>query len=172
MEGTICYLLHIVLGDRSHTNQAFMGVSMAKNRHRNRQRDVLNRIANDRPASFLDDLDQLSLLANYPSDVRSPLQEVEDRREYHPMGDDAPVRSPRRWAVSSVVPNATSGRTSGGVRPYLFSPPVQIGFKAPAGVLVCQRRGTRREVLFAFRRHGKGSRARFRRRSQFSNTRC
>lgn len=139
---------------------------------RKRQRDLLNPITSVQARSALDDLADSLLSKNNNFEVRSPLQEVEDLREYHPMGDDRPARSFRRWLVGHVVPATVSGRTSARVRPSFFQPAAEIGFRNPLGVAVCVRRKMRREVLFALGGQKKGSSARFRRRSRFSNTRC
>lgn len=88
--------------------------------------------------------------------VRStPWQEYEDRRRYHPEGRYRPPAAAIRDA-----------------RRLIAGPAHTIGFKQPNRVLLCQRRHQRREVLHALQRTGKGSRARTRRRSYWSDVSC
>jgi len=83
--------------------------------------------------------------------------EAEDRRAWHPLGDDADALS------RSGVPARTSHRFQTlrpavnliGAAPRLAkSIP---GFVDPRRVMACLRRAARREVLHALRRTGKGS---------------
>lgn len=48
----------------------------------------------------------------------------------------------------------------------------RLGFKLPHDVIVCLRRAMRREVLFALKRHRKGSGAKRRKRTYYSNVDC
>lgn len=73
------------------------------------------------------------------------LMEVEDGRQWHPLRQDRPAESFRRadrMFTDSVV--AFDDR-----RP-------SRGFAHPPGVAVCIRRKTRREVLHALRKTGRG----------------
>lgn len=103
--------------------------------------------------------------------VRSQLSEVEDRRRFHP-DRVKPVRSLRRHQVPvhlvtpnpkrpGLTPRASHARG-------VFS---RMGFSAPKFVAVCIRRHERREVLFAKKRTGKGSRSP-KRRGTLSHIRC
>lgn len=85
-----------------------------------------------------------------------PLIDIEDRRRWHPLMEHRPAqslfRSDRMFTDSRVVFNDR--------RP-------ERAFARPAGVAVCIRRKTRREVLHALRKTGRGGskRRRFNRNS-------
>lgn len=97
---------------------------------------------------------------------RVDITELEDRRRWHPEPYFRPARSvrpPTRLAVGEPSRAAP-----------LFSVPTNIHFKRPTGVLICQRRSTRREVLFAYQRApGRGlGRNKKRRTNEFSDISC
>lgn len=103
-----------------------------------------------------------------PSSIRSPLLEVEDRRNYHPLSDLAPVRSLRRWNVRVAAKPPKAKVTA---RPSLRRP-LKFSFAAPEYVAVCIRRAQRKEVLHALKKTGKGSGRGRKTRNAFSNIRC
>lgn len=92
------------------------------------------------------------------SAVRSQRLLFEDRRR---LPDDAPARSTRRVARIGLVParKASSGRTWSALH-----------FSYPEHALVCVRRKSRRQVLFALGRGGGGKRRP--RRNDYSDVRC
>lgn len=119
---------------------------MARKRHKNRtQRDVTT------PS-----LTQLLHPTVKPS--RSYLQEIEDRREFHPERADRSALSlfgrPHRLAVHKV-----EHRPARPVLSKRSSPPHRIQFVDPRQVVVCVRRQQRKEVLHALGRTGRGARA-------------
>lgn len=100
-------------------------------------------------------------LADYSPAVRSTLQDVEDRRNYHPgrSSSSRPAASPRRHQAPT--------------RPVkLFTPGVLEAFKAPQHVAVCVRRKVRDQVLHALKKTGKNSSRKKPRRNQWSYVRC
>lgn len=80
------------------------------------------------------------------------LRPVEDRRTWHPLGEDRPTRT---TSGHPTRPNMVAGATSPG-RGRL---PAQIKFADPGRTVVCVRRHQRKEVLFALKKTGKGSRS-------------
>lgn len=105
----------------------------------------------------------------------SPLADllaIEDRRQWHPEEPFEPARSARSLSDSFVVadPVRPTKRQAPG-RPLSISADV-FRFKVPDNVAVCIRRKERREVLFAKRKTGKGSRKRFRRRNYYTEVSC
>lgn len=105
-----------------------------------------------------------------PSAIRSPLVEVEDRRTFHPLLDQRPVRSLRKWAVR-LVAKPPKGRAAAKLtaRPNVF----RFSFgRQPEHVAICIRRSQRKEVLHALKKTGKGSGRSHRRRGQYSDVRC
>lgn len=92
---------------------------------------------------------------------RLDLRLLEDRRRYDPTRRvSLPRRELARGAISSRV--VERGRMPATLR---------MSFVAPKRVLVCVRRSQRREVLFAERRTGKGSRSP-RHRNEWSDVKC
>ena len=127
-----------------------------KKRHRSEQRDLSIPVASLPAARTL---------------VVGPL--VSDRRLYHPAKEVAPVYSPRKSQRRIVeVPKNVSlaGRKKAAApkraRGFKFS------FAVPREVELCVRRARRRQVLFALRRTGKGSRRVHRRRNYWSGVTC
>lgn len=97
------------------------------------------------------------------------LQQLEDRRTFHPERAARPARGffmPRHRLVA-VAPTVTFGSV-----PDTFSPvvPVGVGFAAPRQVAVCVRRRVRREVMHA--KGFAGGRVRRPTRSFYSEVRC
>lgn len=105
-----------------------------------------------------------------PSLPSAPDLELEDRRRFSFESPQVAIRSP---GVRSRIRMAPVGRPAGKTRQRASNaiPREMPTFGSPGQVMVCVRRKSRREVLFALRRTGKGGRAR-RRRSEFSNVRC
>lgn len=100
---------------------------------------------------------------------RSILPEIEDRRLFDPT----PLKPARGvlYEDTQVVPRPSKPLPG---RPVasLASRPEVFGFRNPKHVAVCARREARREVLFAKRKTGAGSRARWRRRNEYSDVSC
>lgn len=104
---------------------------------------------------------------------------VSDRRLYHPMQEVAPVYSPRRSqrriveAPKNVVVQRKRAQSR---RAKVSFGQRQVGskftFAVPRAVELCVRRAKRRQVLFAMRRTGKGSRKLRRRRNYWSGVTC
>lgn len=89
-----------------------------------------------------------------PPAVRSiPLSEIEDRRFFDPQPDRFP-RGVRRWkaALASYLSRPAVHPTRGRA---VFLPAEQF-FKVPETVALCARRKSRREVLHALKRAGRG----------------
>lgn len=123
---------------------------MARKRSKSRQRDN-NSIAN-------------SLLTS----VRTVLREIEDRRLYDPLQDARPARGLSHYASEiGIKPYKRNV-----VRPKAALTPDVFRFNKPVSVAICVRRKQRREVLFALKRTGKGSRRRRRRRNYYSEVSC
>lgn len=98
----------------------------------------------------------------------SPVPVLSDRRAFHPDGFFSPVSSARKWQRAIVeMPNVNTGRSNARGR----VPKRGFHFAVPDAVSVCVRRKQRREVLFAFRRTGKGSRS-LRKRNYWTDVRC
>lgn len=99
----------------------------------------------------------LSPLSPLPSTgLNDPLSEIEDRRSYHPLGAARPpIYSTGSLKVKDRSPSKLQRR-------FGFSPRSQtkgvLTFANPSNVVLCVRRKTRREVLFATRRNGAGGR--------------
>jgi len=109
-----------------------------------------------------------------PSAIRSPLTEVEDRRTFHPLFDQRPVRSLRKWSVR-MAPKAPRGQKAVKLPSgRLFDARREVfGFDAPEHVMVCVRRSRRKEVLHALKKTGKGGgRRRPPKRNAYSDVRC
>lgn len=90
---------------------------------------------------------------------RSELQDVEDRREYHPLAVARPTVERGRMRAGLFSEFSTTGRE-------------YFAFRRPDRVPVCIRRQERREVIFAKRHAGKGGRGRRRRYSRDSFVKC
>lgn len=88
------------------------------------------------------------------------LNEIEDRRTYHPDG-------PYRPALQLDARPSQLQQKHQAVRQFQ-----QPAFDTPKAVLICVRRKQRREVLFAKKKHRKGGGARRHRRNHYSNVRC
>lgn len=84
------------------------------------------------------------------------LRPFEDRRQFHPLKHQAPPAVKKQRSARRIV------------NPYQD----HFRFARPRQLPLCERRQRRKEVLFAKRLTGKGSRARIRRRTEFSNVSC
>lgn len=93
--------------------------------------------------------------------ARAVVKSIEDRRFWYP----GPVRPARSLHGGGRIVPSKAPKLAGRF------PPSGLSFDAPHKVAVCVRRKERREVLFAMKRTGKGSRSR-RRRNKFSNMGC
>lgn len=102
--------------------------------------------------------------------VVRPLQLVEDRRRYHPLGFRAPAATFSRLDQRRLVERLVSPPRAVSASSWTM-PAARIGFAVPRKVAVCVRRKMRRQVLFAVGGTGKGSRAR-RKYNQFSTVVC
>jgi len=107
------------------------------------------------------DIANLRLSVLTKIDPASLLREIEDRRTYHPERAARPARSLSKPRHRLVTPHQKGRRIPYGVR-----------FDDPVTTFVCVRRNTRRQVLFAKKKTRKGSGARRRRRSWFSDVQC
>lgn len=101
--------------------------------------------------------------------------EFEDRRYWHPEGSSAPASSFDSPRHRLFVPRQNYiGRVQGS-RPSraqkFFYPSARIAFRNPSRVLVCVRRGIRREVMHATGFAGKVGQKRPRR-GPYSSIRC
>lgn len=114
-------------------------------------------------------------LRNVQRDILIPIARIpaahnilalEDRRTFEP-GDRFPRAQFHRSARVVVSPNVNKQKGS-----RHDKVPAKIRFAVPREVALCVRRKQRREVLFALRQHGKGSKARRRRRTFFSSVSC
>lgn len=114
------------------------------------------------------------LLRSLPVNVglRSPLLSYSDRREYHPDDFFAPLYSSSVFARDVVDKNVNKAARSVRFRSPFMSTPTRLGVRIPNKVALCVRRKVRREVIFAKRKFGAGSRARFRRRNYWSEVSC
>lgn len=107
-----------------------------------------------------------------PFDLWEPLQELEDRRTFHP-DPYRPARSARRADVRLVVvpEDPPPGKSLLG---RFWGLPARIGFSRPAGVPICKRRGDRRRVLHALQLAGRRGLGRGKRqhRNAYSSISC
>jgi len=98
------------------------------------------------------------------------LREIQDRRQFHPDRPYAPA-----GVFSGVYQRKIIDRPvrapNGFLSPSVDIAPGRFGFAVPEKVAICVRRKRRREVLFARRGTGKGSRAR-RKYNYFSTINC
>lgn len=91
-----------------------------------------------------------------------------DGRQWHPAGASRPLPATRAVASQVVAKRpAIRGARARGRAPRSH----QLFFRSPPEVLLCKRRKERREVLFAKKRTGKGSRS-DRRFNQLSKIGC
>lgn len=101
------------------------------------------------------------------SPIRSPdlsrLIEYEDRRQWHPEGENRPARSfsQSRHRLTVVDKNyrrqvQKNRDRFAGVRRFPSQTRAAVVFKNPDRVLVCVRRNIRREVLHALNKTGRG----------------
>lgn len=146
---------------------------MARRRRRNREEDP-GRVQRDDYSitrSRLLDGNALGFTYRYPEPSTVSLLDIEDRRRWDPEGDYRPARS--LVGPASVIEVTRSvGAGPGASRkakspargfryrsPFYDFPAGKMEFRSPERVIKCVRRGERREVLFAKRKTGKGSKA-------------
>jgi len=138
---------------------------MSRRSHRKRQR------TRDIPTIASDTLSSL-LQPEYVAvrSVSSWLQDIDDRRMFHPLDEFRPAKSVMyRDATQLVVPNVNKPQKQSNL---LSSLPASVQFNAPHSVALCVRRKRRREVLFA---RGVGGGRQWKRRarwSEFSEVKC
>lgn len=101
-----------------------------------------------------------------PPPRTTPLQEIEDRRRWHPAKYLAPAQTLSRRDQRRLVERS---RPTGWAEAF---PSLRLGFAVPKKVAVCVRRKSRREVIHALKLTGKGGAARRRRKSTFTDIRC
>lgn len=89
----------------------------------------------------------------------SDLRFIEDRREFHPLGDDRPAGVFMFREARQVVPSRKR-QVGKSVADLL---PSGVQFNVPGEVALCVRRKRRREVMFAIRKHGRNGGRRYRR---------
>lgn len=99
------------------------------------------------------------------SSLQPLFQQVQDRRSFHPQGTARPPLKVSGKRTRIDVRRKPGARAS--MRPGLSS----LSFQDPERVLVCVRRRTRRQVLFAKRKTWKGARGR-RARNAWSRVSC
>lgn len=103
------------------------------------------------------------------------LLEIEDRRTFHPEGDNRPVVRRTGAKAQKTLRDRLSRSPRQRVR---FGPRVRsqtnavLGFVRPEGVVTCVRRHRRKEVLFAKKKAGRGGRQRPRRLTWRSQVGC
>lgn len=106
--------------------------------------------------------DNFITIASFPA---AHILSIEDRRRFEPV-DTFPKGKFHRSARLVVHPNKNNKSAAKGTVPS------RVKFAVPREVAMCVRRKQRREILFAMRRTGKGSRAKRRRRTFYSNISC
>lgn len=101
--------------------------------------------------------------------LRPPLDltPVEDFRSWHP---DGPYRAARQLSGHPVKPLVVKKTTGPGRVPIRL--PHRVQFDAPARVVVCVRRQTRKEVLHALKKVGRGKGGGKKRRNYWSDVSC
>lgn len=99
------------------------------------------------------------------SNISKTLSQIEDRRTWHPSGS---FRNARSFNNPYHVLVAPRPRVKLKTHSY---PTHQVGFYQPKKVLICVRRQTRKEVLHAFNKTGKGGQRRPRR-TYYSSVSC
>lgn len=98
-----------------------------------------------------------------PRSVKPKLNQIDDRRTFHPQKLSRPAK------LVSGAPHRLKIKT--GTRTPKSALPHSVGFSAPAKVLICIRRKTRKQVLFALKRTRKGSGSR-KTRNYWSDVKC
>lgn len=108
-----------------------------------------------------------------PSPSRTILQDIEDRRTFHPLGNARPARFSTGGPSHLTTKDRPAHDRFAGIRKFNSGTKAAVVFAAPDNVAICVRRKSRREVLFAKRRAGKGgARRRAPRRNWFSAIKC
>lgn len=124
-----------------------------------------------------------------PVQFESSLQEIEDRRTFHPVGPYRPIRRVSTAAPATVTLRDRKYKKAAAVVGRSWRSPLfrganvlsalrsqtkaSLALSNPERVVACVRRQRRKEVLFAERKAGRSGRAlRRRRRNETSNYRC
>lgn len=111
---------------------------------------------------------------NSQIDLEDFLRSIEDRREFHPDGPSRSARSFNSDRHRLVVPAREPVHRDNfdHMSSTLYAaPPAAVGFENSDKVIVCVRRGIRKEVLHALGKTGKGGQKRPRR-SEYSDIQC
>lgn len=103
-----------------------------------------------------------------PTVIPDLLSLIEDRRTFNPA-EYYPKGTSKLSSEIGIAPVKRSGVKRG--KNVAFQPDI-FRFKMPEKVALCVRRKSRREVLFALRKTGKGSRMVKRRRNRYSEISC
>lgn len=104
---------------------------------------------------------------------RTILQEIEDRRTYHPLGDSRPARYSTGGPSHLKTKDRPAHDRFANVRRFTSGTKAAVVFSDPDNVAICVRRKSRREVMFAKRRAGmSGPRRRKPRRNWYSAIKC
>jgi len=107
-------------------------------------------------------------LVPYLPPPRTALQDLSDGREWHPLQKARPAPAINVNARRIMAP-PLADRFGKAIRAWHGR---SNAFAVPKQVAPCIRRKQRREVMFAYKRTGKGSRAFHRKRNQWSNIKC
>lgn len=109
----------------------------------------------------------------FEREYRKQVAALEDNRKYHPDPYKALGSVTRKARQIQVAKPRTVTVVSDKYRArFKFDVPAGVEFNIPRQVALCAKRHRRREVLFAKRRTGKGSRARTHKFNQYSTIRC
>lgn len=102
---------------------------------------------------------RLPSLSNSPRqlDLEAYLNEIDDRRTFHPAGPARNAVSFHSSTHTLVIPPTTQHPTRS------VDVPAGVAFQAPHDVLICVRRKQRKEVLHATKKAGKSGQKRPRR---------
>lgn len=140
---------------------------MARKRVRRSRQTVIHSRPIQRDLSTIANRPRLLDTIQYPFKAFS-LTPVEDRRTYHPDGPFRPARTFRGTPASVSGSRKLDHRAKSRSFRNLSS---VINFQVPSSVLICVRRKSRREVLFARKKTRRGSRS-GRSRNWFSSISC
>lgn len=99
------------------------------------------------------------------------LSELEDRRLYHPLGKQRPLKTLRSEAARIKIAEPVRSLRKPVTGKKLHDLPSGTSFRAAERVPLCVRRHRRREVLFASQKTGAGARSK-KHRNQWSSIKC
>lgn len=95
---------------------------------------------------------------------RSSLQDIEDRRQFHPLEFFRPART--------VYGGPSSVTVKQPARKFSRMLPFGLSFEAPKKTVICVRRKQRKEVLHALKKVGRGRGGGRKRRNWYSSISC